>query len=136
VKALLAFSYLREYWKHERVRKLVDYFLRREGIFRSTDLKEFVNKDVQRNSFPIVWRANVFEILLALSMMGYGKDSRLRRAWSLMDSKADKKGRYVLDWTPAQCPWKVGERGQPNKWVTFYSLLAHKFREEENPSSL
>jgi len=129
VKALLAFSYLPEYWKHDRVRKLVDYFLLRGGIFKSTNLKEFVNKDVGRNSFPITWRANVFEVLYALSKMGHGNDSRLGRAWSFLDMKADERARYVLDWTPEQSPWKVGKRNQPNKWITFYAHLAHKLKE-------
>jgi len=129
VKALLAFSYLPDYWKHERIRKLVNYFLLREGIFKSTNLRKLVNKDMERNIFPIIWRANVFEILLALSKMGYGKDSRLERAWRFLDARADKNGRYVLDWTPEQSPWKVGERNQPNKWITFYAYLAHGFME-------
>jgi len=129
VKALLAFSYLPDYWKHDRIRKLIGYFLLRGGIFKSANLKELVNKDMERNSFPIIWRANVFEVLLALSKMGYGKDSRLERAWSFLDAKADKNGRYVLDWTPEQSPWKVGKRNQPNKWLTFYAHLAHKFKE-------
>lgn len=128
VKALLAFSYLPEYWKHDRVRKLVDYFLLRGGVFNSTNPKELVNRDMERNSFPITWRANVFEVLFALSRMGCGKETRLGRAWSLLDARADEKGRYVLDWTPEQSPWKVGKRSQPNKWITFYANLAHKFR--------
>jgi hypothetical protein len=128
VKAVLAFSYLPEYWKHDRIRKLIDYFLLRDGIFKRTNLKEFVNKDMQRNSFPIIWRANVFEILLALSKMGYGKHNRLERAWNFLDTKADKEGRYVLDWTPEQSPWKVGKRNQTNKWITLYAYLAHKFK--------
>jgi hypothetical protein len=44
-----------------RIRKLIDYFLLRDGIFKRTDLKEFVNKDMRRNSFPIIWRANAEE---------------------------------------------------------------------------
>lgn len=129
VKALLAFSYLPDYWKHDRIKKLINYFLLRGGIFKSTDLKELVNKDMERNYFPISWRANVFEVLLALSKMGYGKDGRLERAWNFLDAKADKTGRYILDWTPEQSPWKVGKRNQPNKWITFYAHLAHKFKE-------
>ncbi len=108
----------------------MDYFLSREGIFRTTAMDEFVNKDMGRNSFPITWRANVFEILAALSRMGYGSDRRLRRAWEFMDSRRDDEGRYPLDWSPMQSPWKVGKRGEPNKWVTFYSYLAHKLRED------
>ena len=129
VKALLAFSYLPEYWKHNRVKELVEYFLSRDGIFKKTNLNEFVNKDMTRNSFPIIWRANVFEILLALSKMGYGKNTKLERSWKLMDTKRDEFGRYVLDWTPTQCPWKVGKQNQPNKWLTFYSYLAHSFKD-------
>jgi hypothetical protein len=128
VKALLAFSYLPEYWDHDRCKTLVDYFLRRDGIFKTTNLFEFVNKDMERNSFPIIWRANVFEILLSLSKMGYGDDKRLERAWQFMDAKKDGNGKYILDWTPSQSPWKVGKRNDPNKWITFYSYLAHKFR--------
>ena len=71
----------------------------------------------------------MFEILLALSKMGYGNNSKLERAWKLMDIKRDELGRYILDWTPTQSPWKVGERNQPNKWLTFYSYLAHKYKE-------
>lgn len=129
VKALLAFLYLPQYWKHDRVEQLVDYFLRREGIYKTTNLNKFVYKDMERSSFPITWRANVFEILLALSKMGYGKHDRLERAWNVLDAKMDKKGRYFLDWTPEQSPWKVGKRNGSNKWVTFYAYLAHKFKE-------
>jgi len=128
VKALLAFSCLPEHWKHDRVTKLVGYFLFRDGIFKKTNLNKFVNKDMERNSFPITWRANVFEILFALSKMGYGRVSRLERAWNVLDARRDDKGRYPLDWTPRQSPWKVGKRNEPNKWMTFYAYLAHKFK--------
>lgn len=129
VKALLAFLSLPEYWEHERVRQLVDYFLNREGIFKRSTPEELVNTDMERNSYPITWRANTYEVLLALSRMGYGKHPGLERAWSLLNSKAEKDGRYVLDWTPEQSPWNVGERKQPNKWVTFYAYLAYYHKE-------
>jgi hypothetical protein len=129
VKALLAFSHLPEYWKHDRCEKLVEYFLARDGIYKTTNLSEFVNKDMERNSFPITWRANVFEILLSLSKMGHGNDKELERAWQIMDSKKDDMGRYYLDWTPRQSPWKVGKRNEPNKWITFYTLLAYKYKD-------
>jgi hypothetical protein len=72
----------------------------------------------------------MFEILLALSKMGYGNNNKLERAWKLMDTKKDALGSYILDWTPTQCPWKVGKRNQPNKWLTFYSYLAHKYKDK------
>lgn len=61
--------------------------------------------------------------------MGFGKDPRLDRAWKLLAAKADRTGRFILEWTPTQSPWKVGKRGQPNKRMTLYALLAKKARE-------
>lgn len=130
VKALLAFSHHPEYWNHSRVRRLVDYFLQRGGVFKRSNPEELVNKDLERVTYPITWRANMYEILLALSKMGYGNYPDLEKAWRLLDSKAEEDGRYVLDWTPQQSPWRVGEKNQPNKWVTFYVYLAHSLKEK------
>jgi hypothetical protein len=129
VKTLLAFSHHPEYWGHERIKRLVGYFLLRGGIFKRSNPDKLVNNDMERASYPITYRANMFEILLALSRMGYGRYTELERAWSLLDSKADDDGRYRLDWTPQQSPWRVGEKNQLNKWVTFYIYLAHSFKE-------
>jgi hypothetical protein len=128
VKCLLAFAELPEYWDHPRALQLVEYFLNRGGIFRSTQPAILVNDDMQRFSFPIIWRANLWEILYALSKMGYGNDERLQSAWRAMETRADESGRYHLDWTPTECPWKVGKRGEVNKWITFYALLSEKYR--------
>ncbi len=128
VKCLLAFAELPEYWEHPRCRQLVEYFLNRGGIYQSKSRDIFVNDDMKRHAFPIIWRANIWEILYALSKMGYGNDERLNSAWKELESRADESGRYKLDWTPTECPWKVGERGEVNKWITFYVLLAEKYR--------
>ncbi len=128
VKMLLAFSHHPKTWRHERVERLVGYFLNRDGIYRTNNLDELVNRDMNSVSFPITWRANVYETLLSLGRMGHGSDGRLDRAWGVLDGKRDSEGRYVLDWTPSQSIWKIGKRGEPNKWVTFYSYLAHKNR--------
>jgi hypothetical protein len=130
-KALLAFAELPEYWDHERCLQLVDYFMNRNGIFRNGDHQRFVNKDMMSDSFPITWRTNVWEILYALGKMGYGKDERLADAWKVMESRKDIDGRYILDWMPAQSPWKAGIRGEPNKWITLYCMLAEKYRDRK-----
>lgn len=126
-KALLAFSALPEYWEHERCLKLADYFLNRNGIYRNSDPKVFACRDMEGDSFPIIWGTNVWEILYALSRMGYGKDERLREAWRVMESRKDADGRYLLNQTPGQCPWKVGKAGEPNQWITLYCMLAEKY---------
>jgi len=128
VKCLLALAELPETWDHPRCRQLVDYFLRRGGIYQSAHPGIFVNKDMEIFSFPIIWRANVWEVLYALSKMGHGNDERLSAAWNELESKADDMFRYRLDWTPTECPWKVGQRNEYNKWITFYVLLAEKYK--------
>ncbi len=76
--------------------------------------------------FPLHWRAGLVEVLYYLGRMGHGNDPRLARAWEMLESKADARGRYVLEWTPTQSPWKVGARGAANGWITLYALLALK----------
>jgi len=120
VKSLLAFSEFPVYWDHPRCKQLENYFLRRGGIFQSAHPGIPVNQDVQHLSFPLTWRANAYEVLYALSKMGYGRDERSRAAWASLENKADQADRYPLDWTPTQCPWKVGKLGEVNKWITFY----------------
>ena len=129
-KALEAFAALgNRYWNHESCVRLVNYFLNRDGIYKTNSPNEIVNKDVQTMIFPFHWRAGLVQILFSLSKLGYGKDPRLARAWELLESKADPQGRYPLEWTPSQSAWKVGLRGSPNQWLTFYSYLAMKYRD-------
>jgi len=127
-KVLMALADLPEYWEHPRCIELLDYFLQRNGVYNSSG-NELVNRDMWTFSYPFTWGTNSWEILLALSKMGYGKEDRLKNAWKLIESKKDRNGFYPLDFTPAQSPWKVGKRGEANPWVTFYVLLAKKFRD-------
>jgi hypothetical protein len=132
-KTLLAFSELREYWDHPRCQSLVDYFLKRSVLFRTSDLDQAINHDVTRTSFPITWRAGITEMVYALSKMGYGANDELKRAWEILDSKRDAQRKYRLDWTPTQALLKPGKQGDPNKWITFYALLSKKYKSEKAP---
>jgi len=129
-KMLVAFAELPETWDHPRVLALVDYFLRREGLFKTADLTAPAHKDLTQTRFPFTWTITVLEILYAFSKMGYGSDPRLRRAWQVLEEKKDAQGRYILDYAPGQALLKPGKPGQPNKWITFYALLARKYKTE------
>jgi hypothetical protein len=131
VKVLLALSELPEYWNHNRCISLINYFLDREGIYQRKDNSKFVNKDIIANSFPTGWYTNLWEILFSLSKIGYGQNEKLKRAWDLLDSRLDVEGRMKLDWTPTKCIWKTGKKDEKNEWLTFYVLLAKKYREKE-----
>jgi hypothetical protein len=126
-KVLMAFSELPEYWQHPRCKSLIGYFLNREGIYKSNDKESFIRQGIDLNAFPIIWQANLWEILYSLSKMGYGKDTRLKRAWDLLESKTDKDGRIKLDWAPPKSSWKTGKLKEYNEWLTFYILLAKKY---------
>jgi hypothetical protein len=130
-KVLLAFSELPEYWNHNRCISLINYFLDREAVYKRIDKSKFVNKDIFANSFPSGWYTNLWEILYAMSKIGYSQDVKLKRAWDLLNSKLDVDGRMKLDWTPTKCIWKVGKKDENNEWLTFYVLLAKKYREKQ-----
>lgn len=130
LKALRAFGEMPEYWQHPRCLGLADYFLERDGIFQRGDLRTPVRHELKMTLFPFSWRSSLVEVLLGLSKMGYGRDERLTRAREMLEDKRDTDGRYILDWTPTQCPWKVGKRGAANPWVTFYALLAAHYYQQ------
>ena len=126
-KMLLAFSSLPKYYDHVRVKELVNYFLDRGGIFKRKHPDQPVNKDMPLFTFPITWRSNSWEILLALSKMGYGKDRRLENAWQLVLDKRNPDGSFNLDYVYKQIPYSFGKVDKPNPWITFYILLAMKY---------
>ncbi|MBN1451495.1 MAG: hypothetical protein JW963_10810 [Anaerolineales bacterium] len=127
IKALMAFAALPELWETARCYQLVDYFLRRRVLFRTRQPEMLVRGELVCASFPFVIGGNLLEPLYALSRMGYGQDERLQSAWTFLDSKREGSGRYILDWHP-QTLFKPGNKGQPNKWVTLYAYLAHKYQ--------
>jgi len=128
-KMLMAYAMLPELWEDERCKALVDYFLRRDCVFKNGNPDEYVNSDITRLIFPIVWRVSALEILWALSRMGLGASAATNKAWKILDKKRTADGRYIMDWTPTQSLLKAGKRGQPNKWITFYALQAIQYRD-------
>lgn len=127
---LLAYAETPGYWQHPRVLPLVDYFLDRALLYKTKDLTTPVHKDVTATMFPFSWSITALELLYAFGKMGYGADPRLRRAWQVLEDKKDADGRYILDRTQGQSYLKQ-EKGQPNKWITLYALLAHKHKEKD-----
>jgi hypothetical protein len=127
-KAILAFAELPEYWQHPACLRLVDYYLRREVLWRTKQPDRFVNGDMPRAVYPIIWRSSFWEPIYALSKMGYGAHPAMQRAWDFLETRMDEMGRLPLDFTPVQATWKVGNRGEPNPWLTLYAQLAKKYK--------
>lgn len=149
LKALTAFAAFPELHQTEQCSRVVNYFLRHRGIYRSdylaqaelapdavppsayanTNAPGLMQHEMAHTIFPFVWRAGLLELLNGMALLGYGRREEIQGLWKLLETKKDPAtGRYVLDWSPPKTLLPVGKRGAPNKWVTFYALKALKNR--------
>ena len=124
-KALLLYAALPpERHRSSGAQKLAGYFLDRQ-VIGGLDEKEFQRHTT--NLFPQeIWETPLFMVLHALAILGYGGLPETTSAWTLLETKKDNQGRYILEKVNSK-PLLIGsKKGQPSKWVTFYTLLAHK----------
>lgn len=114
------------------VDKLIDYFLRRDVFYssdKSVSFKEgkagwrFVD-----NFFPVEpMRMGLPQIVGALSILGVSGSPAVAEAWELLQKKVNEDGLLFLEGTLTKQPCSFGKVSQPNKWITFYALLAEKY---------
>lgn len=129
VKALYGLCEFPQYWQKPFVKDLVNYFLNREILFKTTNLMKLVRKDAILTYFPFIYYPGLIDVLYPLSKMGYGSDKRVQRAWGILDKHRTEEGKYILDRKPKSRYLDPGELDQPNKWITFYSYLCKMLRE-------
>ncbi len=114
--------------------QLVEYFLKRDVFFSSGDKAKLLldGKPGWRsvdNFFPVeTMRIGLPLIVSALSILGAGNQPSLERAWEYLARKKNQDGRLALEGTLTKQPCKFGKVGDENQWVTFYALLAEKYR--------
>jgi len=115
--------------------KLVEYFLKRDVFYSSDKSNAFYDKDGKvgwrfvDNFFPAEpMRIGIHLIVSALSILGAGNDPAMTKAWQLFKEKEDANGRLKLEGTLTKQPCSFGTVGKENKWITFYALLAEKYR--------
>ena len=132
LKVLFGLSEFLLTWTHPNVKLLVDYFLNRELLFKSSKPYDLVVKNAGVLVFPFTYRAGLLEILYPLLKMEYGSHPQVMRAWILFESKKLPDGRFPLEWNPPNKYLKPGNKGEANKWVTFYAYLLYKLKNSEN----
>ena len=113
--------------------ELINYFTKRDVFYSSDKTKKFDEGRsgwrVVDNFFPVEpMRMGIPLIMSALSILGAGNHPALAEAWEMLKEKEDENGSFSLDGTLTKQPCRFGKVGQPNKWVTFYALLAEKER--------
>lgn len=127
-KVLYALEELPELWERPFAKQIVQYFLNRNVLFTSSDNTILVSKEAGQIFFPFTWRFGLIDILLPLAKMGYGKDLKMRSAWDFLTKHKTKDDKYLLDVDNKCNYWKIGKRGAPNKWITFYANLCLKYK--------
>ncbi len=108
---------------------IINYFLGRDVLYRH-DNSSIVIKQEMGTTFhpPVCTRIGLHMILCALSILGKGNAPECKRAWETLDSRRCDDGKYILDGSLTKPYIKTEKPEKVNKWVTFYALLAEKYR--------
>jgi len=121
---------------------LLQYYWKHKLFYKSTDLSSLIlnAKEGWRTIdtfYPFeVMRIGLQNVIEAFCVLGYGADKRLKEAWKILESKKDKNGKYILNGTLTKSYLPKEKVGKPSKWVTFYTLLAKKYKDAVKPSPL
>ncbi|MDE7300414.1 MAG: hypothetical protein K2N94_16580 [Lachnospiraceae bacterium] len=125
---LLQPAFEQVFLKYEQT--FMEYFLKRNILFRTDDPSRLVVEEYDKTYFPTDCIAHgVQEILYACSVLGYGNTAACESAWELAGRHRTQEGKYLLAARPSKPYFKVGTKGRENKWVTLYMLLAEKYRD-------
>jgi hypothetical protein len=138
VKVLFALSELPQLWAESYAKHLVNYFLNRNVLYKAKKPTEFVTRETGKTIFPFSYRAGLLETLYALAKMGYGGDLRVQNACAILQDHRTSTGRYILDLTPGRTTNRYfypGQKQTENKWVTFYSYLCLKYKNESEKTN-
>ena len=127
-KVLYSLGELPELWEESFSKKIVEYFLNRNILYKTTNPKIYVRNDAGLTMFPFYWGFGLIDVLLPLVKMGYGGDPRMKSAWDVLKQHKTEEGKYILDRDYKSKYWKIGKRGSANKWITFYAYLCLKYK--------
>lgn len=76
-----------------------------------------------------VMRIGLQNFVEAFCALGYGDDEHLNKAWEFLEERKSEDGKYLLNGTLSKSYLPKERWGKPSKWVTFYTLLAWKERD-------
>ncbi len=131
LKVLFGLAEFPSTWTQPSVKALVNYFLNRELVFKRSKPNELVVKNAGALVFPFTYREGLLENLYPLLKMGYGSHPKFAKAWELFESKKLLDGKFPLEWNPTNKYLNPGNKGEANKWITFYAYLLYKLKNSE-----
>ena len=77
--------------------------------------------------FPVFYVTDLLQNIEALVGLGFGSDPRLENSLEMIRELQDERGRWSLDYNYHGKTWvDIGEKRQPDKWVTLRALRVLK----------
>ena len=118
---------------------LLQYFWNHKLFFKTSNLSSLIINAREGwrtidTFYPFeVQRIGLQNIIEAFSVLGYGKNKKLQEAWKILETKKEPNGKYILDGTltKSYLPKTKEQVGKPSKWITFYVLLANKYKDSQ-----
>ncbi len=109
---------------------LTGYYLNRQVLYRHDNPERFVVPEMAGTFYPLdPIKLGLQMILYALAVLGEGNRPECDKALSVLESKKDSEGKYLLDKALSKPNHKIGKPGNSNKWITLYALLIKKYRD-------
>ncbi|MEA4823700.1 MAG: hypothetical protein VB111_06290 [Clostridiaceae bacterium] len=115
---------------------LIQYF-KNHNVFYRTDNREVLVLNARPGwrtidtFYPFeVMRVGLQNVVEAFSALGFGNEPWLAEAWDILSGYKDDCARVVLKGTLTKSYLPKERVGKPSKWVTFYTLLAEKERNQ------
>ena len=114
--------------------KLIRYFKKRNIFYRTDNTNVLVLNSrpgwrTIDTFYPFeVMRVGLQNVVEAFSALGYGNESWLAEAWTMLNSFKDDYSKVLLKGTLTKSYLPKERVGKASKWATFYTLLAEKER--------
>lgn len=127
VPALFLYSVLPEsYRTGKNYNDLIAYFTSRDMIYSKTKPNKVIADT--KLSFKSTGPSHILKIAGSMSRLGMGNIPQMKSVWEIINKKPTVDGKYILEVAETKKAILMDKPGQPNKWVTFYVLLAKKHK--------
>jgi hypothetical protein len=106
---------------------LINFYWNQNIAFHIENPEKKIVKEMTETFYPIDHvHIGLQMILYSLSILGAVKHPNCEKAKTLLESKKDSEGKYILSESFDAPYFDVGKVGEANKWVTLYALLFKK----------
>jgi len=125
VPALYLYSVLPEhYMSGNKYDALINYFTSRNMIYSKTEPEKII-ADTRLALFDGSL-SQILMIAISMCRLGLGNIPQMNNLWDMLINKPKIDDKYILEAANTKKAILMDKPGKPNKWVTFYMMLAEK----------